>query len=161
MSLRAIITAALAIAQATNKIGKLYPHRVWSATDVAVKNLFVTNKLLDVCFITRESSDSQDRGPNNSFRMPLLLLDWYRAKNRAEDDSTNSEDAFQDDVEAVMDAFDANRKFRTGSPAVSNAHWSGPMKCRVLNVVNFCGTTCDHAELVIQVEDGPRSTMSA
>jgi hypothetical protein len=161
MSLRDIINAAKSIASATGKIGKLYPHRVWSSDDAAMKNLFVVNGKLDVCFITRESSDAQDRGPNNAYRLPLLVLDWYRAKHRAADDSTNSEDAFQDDVETVMDAFDSNRKLRTGMPLTAAATWSGPMKARTVNVVTFCGVMCDHAELVTVVEDGPRSTTSA
>lgn len=160
MSLRNILDAHQSIAAATAKIGKVYKHRVLNVEEAQMASLFKdSNGRIDVCFITRESSQADDRGPNNNYRQPSIVMAWYRSVSRTADDVTNSEDSFQDDVESVMDTFDANRKLTVGG--VHKATWSAAMQARNVTYVMFQGALCHYAELVHVVEDGPRSTTSS
>ncbi|HEX7285693.1 MAG TPA: hypothetical protein VF532_05890 [Candidatus Angelobacter sp.] len=165
MSLRSIIDAHLSIAQSTGKIAKLYKHKVWNVDEAQMRSLFVdsTNGRIDVCFISPEAVPANDLGPNNNYRLPSIVLYWYRSMSRAADDSQNTEDGFLDDMEAVKDAFDANRRLTTGAAPnqVHNAAWSTAMETRKVDYVMFQGALCHYAELVHTVKDGPRSTTSS
>src|SRR5258708_11939567 len=106
MSLRNILNAAATIAGASANGAKVYKHLLWAVTDADVTAKFMDNQnRMNTIMITREATDSQDEGPNSNYDYHNLVLRWYRAMQRAADDSTNSEDAFQDDVEALRLAF--------------------------------------------------------
>jgi hypothetical protein len=161
--LRNQINAVKAIAQGTGKIGKIYGHLLYANNDADLITFFKdANNRIDVAFITRESTDSQDRGPNNNYDLHTLALAWYRSVTRTSDDATNSEDAFQDDVEAVRAIFNANRKLNTGTTQnpVHNSPWCSSMSARMVGYVTFCGVLCHYAELIIVPSDGPNSTTS-
>jgi hypothetical protein len=160
MSLRLQINAVKTIATGTGKIGKIYGHLLYANNDADLITFFKdASGRIDVAFITRESTDSQDRGPNNNYDLHTLALAWYRSVTRAVDDTTNSEDAFQDDVEAVRAIFNANRKLTTGG-STHNSPWCSSMSARMVGYVSFCGVLCHYAELVIVPSDGPNSTTS-
>jgi hypothetical protein len=165
VSLRAQIDAVLVIAQATGKIAKVYKHLVYANNEQDMIAFFKDPSLnrIDVCMITREGTDADDQGPDNEYDRHSILLKWYRSASRADDDSTNTEDGFQDDVETVRFAFMGNRKLTTGvAPAqVRNARWATAMKARVVGYVTFQGALCHYAELVIVTDDGPNATRSA
>jgi hypothetical protein len=159
MALRAQIDAVKAIALGTGKIGKIYGHLLYANNDADLVGFFKdANSRIDVGFITRESTDSQDRGPNNNYDLHTLVLAWYRSVTRNSDDSTNSEDAFQDDVESVRATFNSNRKLTVAS--VHKSPWCSSMSARMVGYVSFCGVLCHYAELVIVPSDGPNSTTS-
>jgi hypothetical protein len=159
MSLRAQIDAIKSIAGGTGKIGKVYGHLVHAKEDADLVALFKdSNGRIDAAMITRESTDSQDRGPNNNYDLHTMVLRWYRSVNRNVDDSTNSEDGFQDDVEFVRLRFNTNRKLTVGS--VHNSPWCSSMSARQVGYVSFQGVLCHYAELVIVPSDGPNSTTS-
>jgi hypothetical protein len=159
MSLRNIINAVLSIAQGVANSGKVYPHIVWSADDADVAALFTDgNGKLNTIMITRESTNSMDRGPNDNRDQHTIVLEWFRATHRAADDSNNTEDGFQDDVEAMRTAFKNNRKLTVN--AVHNAIFCDPMVARVVDYRTFKGVLCNHATLAVVAEDGPFNTTS-
>src|SRR5579884_1815905 len=162
MSLRAQLDATLAIAEATGKIAKVYKHLVYVNNNKDMLTFFkdVVNGRIDCAFITREATSSEDNGPDNNYDMHQISLSWYRTVSRAADDSINSEDGFQDDVEAVRAAFNTNRKLTVN--ATHNApSFASPMEARVVGYVMFQESLCHYAELVFAPKDGPNATRSA
>src|SRR3954454_17941297 len=107
MSLRKILDQTLAIAQAVANAGKVYKHLVWSTDDADIVSLFQDNTgRVNTIMITRENTQSLDRGPNDNRDRHTIVLKWYRsAKVLAADASSVTEDSFQDDVEAMRTAF--------------------------------------------------------
>jgi hypothetical protein len=163
MSLRNIINAALSLAQSVANSGKVYPHIVWSVDDSDVQSLFTDgSNRLNTIMITRESTNSIDRGPNDNRDQHTLVFEWFRVSHRAADDSINVEDGFQDDVEAMRTAFKNNRKLTTGVDPnkVRNAIFCDPMIARVVDYRMFKGLLCNHATLALVAEDGPFNTTS-
>lgn len=161
MSLRQQLDAVKSIAQTTNKIGKLFEHLIWTISDQDMVSFYKdANGRIDVAMITRESTSVVDRGVNNKYDRHSIVLRWYRSVHRTNDDSTNTEDGFQDDVEAVRAAFDANRKL-----TVAGTHYSAlladAMVARLVGYVMFVGVFCHYAELVLVPWDGPYATQSA
>jgi len=159
VSLRNILNAAAAIAVAVNHSGRVYNHLIWAVDDKEMKDRFTDNTgLLNTIMITRESTRSEDEGPNSNYDYHTIVLRWYRSMSRAADDSVNSEDTFQDDVEQMRLAFNANRKFTING--TKNAVWAGAMQARLVAPVTFNAVLCNYTELTMQVKDGPNSTTS-
>src|SRR6476660_8172692 len=149
MSLRQQLNAVKAIAAGTGKIGKIYGHLLYANNDADLVTFFKdSNGRIDVAMLTRESTDSQDRGTNNNYDLHSLVLRWYRSVSRSADDGTDTEDAFQDDVEFVRLAFNSNRKLTTAGN-VHNSPWCSSMSARAVGYVMFQGVLCHYAELVI------------
>lgn len=160
MSLRNIINQAAVIAAAAMPQAKIYKHLVWSADDADIVSLFQdASGKINTIFITRESTASNDAGPNDNRDKHTLALLWYRSASRAADASTATEDTFQDDVETMRAAFKNNRKL-TNAQGVRQAIFSDPMYARLVGFVMFKGVLCNYAELVVVVEDGPFNTTS-
>lgn len=161
MPLRNILDATKAILGAVNVAGKVYEHQLYVMNDADFSSFFNDGTgRIDTCMITRGSTVAQDEGPNNQFDYHTLVIDKYRTVSRAADDSVNSEDAFQDDVETIRATFNANRKLTVNS--VHNApHYAGAMTAAEVHYVMFCGVLCHHAKLTMKVKDGPNSTQSA
>src|SRR4051794_17882969 len=158
MSLRKILDQSLVMAAAVADSGKVYKHLVWSTDDADLVALFQDGAgKINTVMITRENTDSVDRGPNDNRDRHAILLKWYRSANRVADASSASEDTFQDDVEAMRTAFKNNRKL-TDAQQVHQARWCDPMKARLVTFVMFKGVLCNYAELVFVAEDGPFNT---
>jgi hypothetical protein len=159
MSLRAILDATKTILSGISVAGRVYEHQLYAMDDVDFVSFFKdSNNRIDTCMITRGSTDAQDEGPNNQFDYHLLVIDKYRSVSRTANDSINSEDAFQDDVETIRATFKGNRKLTVGG--IHNAHFAGAMSAPEVHYVMFCGVLCHHAKLTMKVKDGPISTQS-
>jgi hypothetical protein len=160
MSLRKILNQSEVIASGVADSGKVYEHLVWSTDDADLAALFqdVSGKI-NTIMMTRESTASIDRGPNDNRDRHTIVLKWYRSASRAADASTATEDGFQDDVEAMRAAFNANRKL-TDAQQAHNAKWCDPMQARMVTFVMFKGVLCNYAELVFVAEDFPNNTTS-
>ncbi|MFL6310584.1 MAG: hypothetical protein ACJ71W_00635 [Terriglobales bacterium] len=160
MSLRKIIDQTAVIAAAVANSGKVYKHLVWSTDDADVVSLFQDAQgRLNTIMITRETTPSVDRGPNDNRDEHAMLLKWYRSANKAADALTATEDTFQDDVEAMRTAFKNNRKLKDAQ-GNRQAIWCTPMSARMVTFVMFKGVLCNYAELVFVAEDGPFNTTS-
>ena len=160
MSLRDQLNAVKTIAGATSKIGRQFGHLLYANNDADLQTFFKdANGRIDVGLWTRESTQAVEHGVNSEWDRHTLVLAWYRSVTRAADDSQNSEDAFQDDVESVRAVFLANRKL-----TVASVHYSpllaDPMVARMVGYVSFCNVLCHYAELVIVPWDGPNATQS-
>jgi len=162
VSLRAQLDAVKAILVATAKVAKVYEHLVYANNDQDMITFFKdpVNGRIDVCFITRESTQSNDQGADNNYDLHTISLSWYRSVHRANDDSTNTEDSFQDDVESVRATFNSNRKL-TVNGTHNAPSFSAPMQARAIGYVSFQGVLCHYAELVFVPKDGPNPTRSA
>jgi|GEM_PF-1731662 DNA phosphorothioation-dependent restriction protein DptG len=161
MSLRAQIDAVLAIAVATQKISKVFKHLVYANNEQDMVAFFKdpNSARIDVAFITREQTAGDDEGPDNEYDRHTISLSWYRSVSRSDDDSTNTEDGFQDDVEAVRTAFNTNRKLTVNG--VHNSVWNKVMDARAVGYVTFQNVLCHYAELAVVTKDGPNATRSA
>lgn len=160
MSLRKILDQTAVMAAAIANSGKVYKHLVWSTDDADLVSLFQDSQnRMNTIMITRESTASIDRGPNDNRDRHTIALKWYRSATRAADASTATEDTFQDDVEAMRTAFKSNRKLTDGN-GVRQAIYCDPMIARLVSFVMFRGVLCNYAELVFVAEDGPFNTTS-
>lgn len=160
MSLRLVLDAVKSIAGGTGKIAKLYEHQVRTSDDADLITLFkdATNGRIDTAMITRTATQSKDVGVNQNYDYHTIAIDWYRSCQRAVDDSTNSEDGFQDDVETVRLAFNRNRKLTVNG--AGNAQYSDPMQAEKVGYVMFCAVLCHYVRLTMLVKDGPNQTTS-
>lgn len=161
MSLQLITAAMQSILSGIAVAGRVYPHQVWVNSDVDYVKFFANAQgVIDTAMITRGNTQAQDEGPNNEFDYHLMVIDKYRAVSRAADDSINSEDQFQLDVETIRATFNANRKLTVAG--VHNApHLASAMSAAEVHYVMFGGVMCHHAKLTTRVKDGPNSTQSA
>ena len=156
MPLQQIIANAKGMLQAVSGVANVYDHLVYANDDKTVASKFTdTNSRIHAWMITRPATQGEDRGPNNEYDVHRLQIRGYLGVSEA----AGTEGTFQDLVEAVRAAFNANRKFDFNSTKA--AHWSKPMQAPQVIYVMFAGVLCHYCELTMDVDDGPNSTMSA
>jgi hypothetical protein len=96
-------------------------------------------------FMTRESTSASDLGPRFTARKHRIAIHGYAGVA----DASESEKAFQQLIEDVVDALGADRKL------TSTARHSGATSVRTVDFRVISNVLCHHAELVVDVEDKP------
>ena len=146
MALNEIFQATATILGAVEDVGKVYSYRRWAADEASFKNLFVTDGQILAWTITRESTEAEDFDGGSRDYHAIVIRGWMATK-----DADATETTFQNLVEDVRAAFQANRNLEVGS--VANAEFSGRMKVRKVDYVTYGQFLCHYAELELKVTD--------
>ncbi|HWO88414.1 MAG TPA: hypothetical protein VNL98_04610 [Gemmatimonadales bacterium] len=96
-------------------------------------------------FLTREATAAEDLGPRLTARRHTIALHGYAGVN----DAASSEQSFQELIERVAGALNADRKL------AQTARHCGPPQVRAVDYRVLNGVLCHHAEIVLAVEDKP------
>ncbi len=96
-------------------------------------------------FLTRESTEAEDLGPQFTARRHTIALHAYAGVN----DAAASEKSFQALLESAVAALGANRKLN------QTARHSRPAEVRAVDFRVINNVLCHHAELALEVEDKP------
>jgi hypothetical protein len=155
VSLQTITANMKGILAAVQGVANVYDHKKWTNDDTSFNQAFKSGSAINTWMITREATQAQDRGPNNEFDIHQMVIAGYNQVAEA----AGSEATFQQLVETVRATFNSNRKLTFNSAHA--AYWSGAMSARAVQYVMFGGVLCHYCELVMNVEDGPNSTLSA
>ena len=96
-------------------------------------------------FLTREATEAEDLGPQFTTRRHTVAVHGYYGVK----DAAASETTFQQLVEDVVAALEADRKLN------QTARHCGPPQVRAVDFRILNNVLCHHAELALEVEDKP------
>ena len=84
MSLAAITANVKGILSAVSGVANVYDHKKYTNNDAAFKAAFKSGNVINTWMITRESTDAQDRGPNNEFDVHTMVVAGYLTETEAD-----------------------------------------------------------------------------
>lgn len=147
MPLTTIINAVVTVLQGVSGIGKVLAYSRYTASEKERLDTYVTGGVLNPWIVTRESTTAHDRGagPLNVRDQHKIAIEGFLAVTSAPD----SEQNFQNLIEAVRSALHSNRTLPNG------AGWlSTPVQVDAVNAVMFFGNIlCWHAKLSVTGEE--------
>jgi len=147
MSLANIITNAAAILGTVTGVGsKVHAYERYASDEAALRSLFVENSKVCGWTLTREATTSQEAVGGCRDTHIIVIRGYYSL-----DDSANTEKTFQDLLEAIRTAFDANRQLAYGTPTIYAAHSSDRMSVRTVGHCKLGGVLLHYAEVVLNV----------